>query len=508
MRLSVPPGPSQLLIFGFGIALAAIHAYHAISHDILSVGTLLGAVIPFVLAIGVAGAGIRLYRESGDTECAPIIAAWVLIGSVTLGAVSTVVVIHQFIEGVLIEEAAFAVAASATGGAVLGIVAGQYDTQTRTRAELLESLQQATTDLSAATTQQRVCQQTVEIANGVLDLPVTGVWLYDAEDDLLRPASVANPGERLFESPPTYAPGESLSWRAFESGDTAVYDDLRTVEGTHNAETIIRSEIIIPLGEYGVMNLGATETNAFDDLDVTVAKLLATATTAALGRADREEVLRQQRHELSRQNERLEEFTSVVSHDLRSPLSVAKGRLDLAREQYDSDEDLDAAAEALSQMETLIDDLLALAKQGQTVGEVRPVSLSEIVDTAWQNVNTAEATISADDKTVHADSDRLQQLLENLFVNAVTHGGETVAVRVEATDFGFAVTDDGPGIPEAKRERIFDAGYTNDEYGTGFGLSIVRRIADAHGWSVDISESESGGARFEFRFEGTENETN
>jgi signal transduction histidine kinase len=489
---------SSALVFCFGALLAAVHAVHALTHETTTVGTFLGAVVPFVLAVTISGVAVALYR--GNTETAPIIAAWVLLGAATLGAVSTVVVVHQFVAGVLVDEALFVVAASATGGGLLGTLAGRYDAQTRLRADLVESLQQATTDLSAAATQQDVCERAVKIANQVLDLPVTGIWLYDVGDDALIPTAVANPGQELFDSPPTYTPGESLSWQAFESGEMAVYDDLRAVDGVHNPDTVVRSEIIIPLGNHGVMNLGATDPNAFDDLDVTVAKLLATATTAALGRADREEVLRKQRRELSRQNERLEEFTSVVSHDLRSPLSVAKGRLDLAREQYD-DEDLDATADALDRMDSLIEDLLALAKQGRTVGELRAVSLSDTAETAWENVDTAEATLSTAETTVDADPDRLRQLLENLFANAVTHGGPSVSVSVGPTDGGFFVADDGPGIPPDEREQVFEAGYTDHESGTGFGLPIVRRIADAHGWSVDIEESDSGGARFEFQFD-------
>lgn len=63
---------------------------------------------------------------------------------------------------------------------------------------------------------------------------------------------------------------------------------------------------------------------------------------------------------------------------------------------------------------------------------------------------------------------------------------------------GFHVADDGPGIPEEARERVFESGYSTVEDGTGFGLNIVAEIAEAHGWDVDIDESRAGGARFEF----------
>jgi signal transduction histidine kinase len=102
-------------------------------------------------------------------------------------------------------------------------------------------------------------------------------------------------------------------------------------------------------------------------------------------------------------------------------------------------------------------------------------------------------------RSLDADRTRLVQLFENLFRNAVEHAGDAPGVVVYATDSGFAVEDDGPGIPEDHRESVFEPGETTAEDGTGFGLAIVRSIADAHGWTVTVGDSETGGARFEVR---------
>jgi signal transduction histidine kinase len=100
---------------------------------------------------------------------------------------------------------------------------------------------------------------------------------------------------------------------------------------------------------------------------------------------------------------------------------------------------------------------------------------------------------------VLADESRLRQLFENLFRNAVEHGGPGVAVTVGPLEGrGFYVADDGPGIPADERDRVRETGYTTADGGTGFGLSIVESIADAHGWGMRLVESETGGARFEF----------
>ncbi|MFB6218979.1 MAG: PAS domain-containing sensor histidine kinase [Halobacteriaceae archaeon] len=200
-----------------------------------------------------------------------------------------------------------------------------------------------------------------------------------------------------------------------------------------------------------------------------------------------------------RGNERLEEFASVVSHDLRNPLNVADGNLELAREQCDAEE-LEAVEDALDRMAAIIDDVLTLAREGETVAEVAEVSLAAVARDAWESVETDGATLTVEDnRSVRADADRLQRALENLFRNAVEHAGPAVEVTVGATPRGFYVADDGPGIPAEEREDVFDHGYSTAADGTGFGLAIVREIAAAHGWTVSVGESESGGARFEFR---------
>jgi signal transduction histidine kinase len=98
--------------------------------------------------------------------------------------------------------------------------------------------------------------------------------------------------------------------------------------------------------------------------------------------------------------------------------------------------------------------------------------------------------------SIEADADRFRQLLENLLSNAIEHGRTTV--RVVALSDGFAIADDGPGVAETNRDRVFDRGYSTSEDGTGIGLAVVREIADAHGWDVCITDSTDGGARFEF----------
>jgi len=201
--------------------------------------------------------------------------------------------------------------------------------------------------------------------------------------------------------------------------------------------------------------------------------------------------------ELERQNERLDEFTSVVSHDLRNPLTVLAGAIEMA-ERTGEPEHFDRARRAVDRMEQLVDDLRTLAKQGDRVTDLEPVGLERVARASWQTVETPDAALRVEtDQTVMADDTRLKQLFENCFGNAVEHAGPEVTVTVGDCDGGFYVADDGPGVPESEREAVFESGYSSADEGTGFGLAIVESIVEAHGWEIDLVESADGGARFE-----------
>ena len=235
---------------------------------------------------------------------------------------------------------------------------------------------------------------------------------------------------------------------------------------------------------------------------------------------------KERERELERQNERLDEFASVVSHDLRNPLSVARGHLELARSaDGDAAEHFESIEAAHERMDELINRLLAFARQGEPATSTESLSLESAARDAWETVQTDALSLVVDaDRDVRADRDRLRQLLENLFRNSVEHGiispdsqtrrdtaergsasprsqaHEHAASRVTVgpLDGGFYVEDDGPGIPESEREAVLRSGYSGSD-GTGFGLSIVEAVAEAHGWELAVTESEAGGARFEFR---------
>ncbi|WP_313695720.1 sensor histidine kinase [Halorarum halobium] len=211
-----------------------------------------------------------------------------------------------------------------------------------------------------------------------------------------------------------------------------------------------------------------------------------------------------ERHErerdLRRQNERLEEFASIVSHDLRNPLNTASGFLELLAEDVD-DERIGRISTAHDRMESLIEDLLTLARNGRAVTDPSPIDLETAAQQAWGTVSMDGSLVVEGTVTIRADPNRARQVLENLLRNASEHATPNPTIRVGPIPDadGFYVADDGDGIPTDEREDVFETGYTSVPGGTGLGLAIVERVAEAHGWTVEASESAAGGARFEFR---------
>jgi len=377
-------------------------------------------------------------------------------------------------------------------GDLIGLIGTGRDISDRKRRErAFERLHDATRELMRATTADEVAAIGSETATDVLDLDMNGIHRYDPDEETLVPVAWADrSADILGGTPPTLPVEGSLAGRVFRRGEIESYADVQEVGDAFNADTPFRSELYVPLGTHGVLIVSSTRPDAFDTTDEALARVLAANIEAALDRVE-------QRAALRRERDSLDEFASVVSHDLRNPLNVAVGRLDLARRECDSDF-LGDVAEAHERMGTLIDDLLTLAREGERIGDTEPVALAAVVEKCWETVGAADATLRVEtDEQIRADPPRVRQLLENLFSNAVDHGGDDVTVTVGDCDGGFYVADDGPGIPEAERDRVFESGYSTDHDGTGFGLDIVTGVADAHGWEVTVSDSDLGGVCFE-----------
>lgn len=208
---------------------------------------------------------------------------------------------------------------------------------------------------------------------------------------------------------------------------------------------------------------------------------------------------------------RQREFVGDASHELKTPLATMTTALDVARMTGSSGaETLDLLGEEVARMTVLVQDLLTLAKADDEQARTRrvEVDLDDVVGEAVrQGRATAGDVVVRTDLTpvrLVGDPELLRSAARNLIVNAIQHARREVVVSVDVDDVDavLRVADDGPGVPAADRERIFERFVRLDEHrsrdagGTGLGLAIVREVTAAHGGRVWIEDAPEGGAQF------------
>lgn len=304
-----------------------------------------------------------------------------------------------------------------------------------------------------------------------------------AEDDVLIPVCVS--GDDTPNADNTHSITESLLGQVYSAETPCLIDDLQNERGTASTteaadRPTYRSFLSVPVGATGVLVAAASEPGAFTETDQElVERLIETVELDS---------------ELS--VDRSAEVASILSHDLQGPLQLARGHLELA-EATGNPEHYEKIGAALDRIEALADDLVMLLRTEERIGDLETVELEHAVRRAWTTVATPKATLNVrEDMSIAADRSTFQQLLENLFRNAIDHAGDAVTVAVGVHETGFYVEDDGPGIPPDHRDAVFEW-QCSTAGRSGLGLSIVQRIVSAHGWRIDIREGTLGGARFE-----------
>lgn len=209
---------------------------------------------------------------------------------------------------------------------------------------------------------------------------------------------------------------------------------------------------------------------------------------------------------------RQRQFVSDASHELRNPVATSKVKLEVALahpEETDWDETARVVLAEQERLGNLVDDLLVLATlEEDQPSRQRLVDLDDIVFAEATRPHPVEIDVSGVEAVrVRGDGGQLTRLVRNLVDNAVRHADRAVGVslRAEGAEAILAVEDDGPGIPEPDRERVFERfvrledARTRDEGGAGLGLALVSEVAAAHGGTVRATEADDGGARFEVR---------
>jgi signal transduction histidine kinase len=216
--------------------------------------------------------------------------------------------------------------------------------------------------------------------------------------------------------------------------------------------------------------------------------------------------------------ERERQFVANASHELRTPVTIVHGELELARREARGEqrERLDSIHRELRRMERLIDEMLALAAQesGAALRRER-VAVSDVLADVRRDAPLLGARhyfVDDLEGTVEADPDRLAQVFRNVIANAVAHTGSDDQIHVSAGPRGdavrFSVRDSGPGFAPGEAARVFDRFYRTDDArarhreGSGLGLAIARAIVEAHGGRIWAETDAGRGATISFELPG------
>jgi signal transduction histidine kinase len=210
---------------------------------------------------------------------------------------------------------------------------------------------------------------------------------------------------------------------------------------------------------------------------------------------------------------RQREFAADTSHELRTPLAVIRAGVARVRQQPDARvadvaETLDVVDAEAVRLGALVDDLLALARTdaGSADLDLGAVDLAEIAADALADLEPLAASrgtrleLDVEPAPMRGDQARLRRLVTALVDNAIRHGRERGRVRVTVRAGRLTVEDDGPGIPPADRDRVFDRfwrGTGATPGGSGLGLAIAAWIVERHGGRIEAGASATGGARFD-----------
>lgn len=261
----------------------------------------------------------------------------------------------------------------------------------------------------------------------------------------------------------------------------------------------------------GFLNLVRADT-PFDPRSALTVHVIATVAAVSLRNARR-------LAESEEARSSMKNLLDVVVHELRSPLTVASGYVRMLRDGTiepgaAAAPSLETVQDKLAECQRLVDELLLAARleSGTVPSDPRVVDLTALardaVDRARPRAEMVGATVCADAPQgmvlARADAARVGRILNNLVSNAIDHGGRRPQVTVTTADDGLpfiSVSDQGPGISAADRERIFERFVRGDRSGgSGLGLFLSRQLAEASGGSLDLDSDRGGpGARFVLR---------
>jgi len=426
-------------------------------------------------------------------------------------------------------------------GDVERVVGVAFDVTEQKRVEQqFARLSESAITLSESDGESDAIERAVDVAEHVLGEGVVAYWTAADDPERLTATTISDSASVMAEGSEslTHEPGDPV-WNAFEAGETVIVNDFDAEDIDSTAA--LRSVILAPVGEHGLLTVGRTDLDAFDEENRYLLALLSGLLRTSLDRHQYERALQESKRELERSNESLQQFAYIASHDLQEPLRMVSSYVSLLDDEYGDDLDGEAeqymeyATDGAARMQQMIDGLLQYSRVHTQGEEFTAVDAEAVFEETLRSlellVDDADARVDCGPlPSVSADRSQLGQLFQNLVKNAVHHAGEAPSVdvsaeRVDAPDrdgtvdgggpaetgekwVRFTVADDGPGIPESQHDRIFEIFKRNSSRSdsTGIGLAMCQRIVDRHRGDIWVESEPDEGAAFHFTMPAAESD--
>ena len=388
-------------------------------------------------------------------------------------------------------------------------VSGQQRRQRR-----LETLQEATRQFLAASTDEEIATISVEYADEVLDATGTAVFLTDGGVERLEPIATSDAIGAEFErdEPPGGMVADVLQ-EAYESDERQSQELPGAVGGTPDRA------LALPLGDHGVLWIGMDADSCFTPDDEGFATILARTTQVALTRVERESALRQSRSSVERRSEQIAFFNGVLRHTLRNALLVIQGRADHLRGAVP-----DSEATHIDTIVEWCDDLAALSEEIRAVNDTVTATESERLDTVdlstmlvqcIRNYQAEHDGVSVEmdvDGGIEVQANELaSRAIDSLLENAIIHNDrEDPHIEiwtVHAADrVQVHVADDGPGMDDEMKSIVFERDLSTSQTASGFGLYFVSVLMNLYGGTVWFEDNHPRGTIAVLEFQVADDE--
>lgn len=330
-----------------------------------------------------------------------------------------------------------------------------------------------------AETHEGMADTVLEEMPEALDLPIAGIWKHQPARQTLEPLGMTEKGANLFDEQPAFPEGQSLAWQTFETGSTSIVSDVSEHPEAYNPETPIKGEIIVPIGQFGVLIAGSTYKRSFTRIDANILEILA-------GNIEAIAQVIQQRREIHLFDQVIDR---ILRHNVRNRLTpifgyaneiVEEGQESVepyAKNIVDVAEELKKTSQHAREMRRVV----------QNIDSVVTIQLGDIVtsavETLQENRSDGEIVVTIETNPEVTAHPELETAIRHLVRNGLEHNtSEFPRVTLTVTDTAAGptvrVVDNGPGIDTHELDVLEEHGESALQHGTGAGLWIVDRVIE------------------------------